>query len=241
VNDSSIEANVIIANRPKLYAKLMNVVAFDLDIAAFELNQTQDLIAIVAGRVVYLVRLSDWTVMGQLGRVDGGAHKGNIRDISIDQTCQYIASAGDDKRIAVWSIKKRVSERFVIFRNFSTFEAHGGAIFQIEFSGTEDNLITCSEDGLVLIWDWKSGTAISSFMRHPSAVRAFDFITFDFPIQVYCGRNDGYISVWNTDYLMRMDNIEPDTQWQIDAVDDSLLGHQNLKKGHSGIFDEIEI
>jgi hypothetical protein len=135
VNDSSIEANVIIANRPKLYAKLMNVVAFDLDIAAFELNQTQDLIAIVAGRVVYLVRLSDWTVMGQLGRVDGGAHKGNIRDISIDQTCQYIASAGDDKRIAVWSIKKRVSERFVIFLTLVRLKLMAERFFKSNFQG----------------------------------------------------------------------------------------------------------
>jgi hypothetical protein len=114
VNDSSIEENVIIANRPKLYAKLMNVVAFDLDIAAFELNESKDLIAIVSGKVVYLVRLSTWTVMDKLGRVDGGAHKGNIRDISIDHACEHIASAGDDKRIAVWSIKKKVSEMFVI-------------------------------------------------------------------------------------------------------------------------------
>lgn len=88
---------------------------------------------------------------------------------------------------------------------------------------------------MVLIWDWRIGTAISSFMRHPSAVRAFDF-NYDSPNQVYCARNDGHISVWNTDYMMRMDNIEPDPQWQTNAVDESLLGYHNVKKGHSGIF-----
>lgn len=88
----------------------MNVVAFDLDISSFELHEGNDLIAICAGRVVYVLRLSTWTVIERFGRVDGGAHKGNIRDISIDVTCQYIASAGDDKRIAVWNIKKKVTE-----------------------------------------------------------------------------------------------------------------------------------
>lgn len=88
----------------------MNVVAFDLDVSGFELNEFNDLIAICAGKVVYLLRLSSWTVIDRLGRVDGGAHKGNIRDISIDDTCQYIASAGDDKRIAIWNIKKKLPE-----------------------------------------------------------------------------------------------------------------------------------
>ncbi len=116
----------------------------------------------------------------------------------------------------------------------STFEAHSGIIFQIDFA-SEESLISCSEDGLVIIWDWRTGTPISSFMRHPSAVRAFDF-DIDFPNQVYCARNDGHISVWNTDYLMRMDNIEPDPQWQANAVDESFPGYNNLKKGHSGNF-----
>jgi hypothetical protein len=90
-------------------------VAFDLDISSFKVNERFDLLVIAAGRVVYLVTLSSWTLMAKLGRVDGGAHKGNIRDVAIDPTCQYIASAGEDKRIAVWSIKKRVSEMYRVF------------------------------------------------------------------------------------------------------------------------------
>ena len=74
------------------------------------MHMGSDLIAIAAGRVVYLLRLENWTLIDKLGRVDGGAHKGNIRDISIDSKCKYLASAGEDKRIAVWSIKKKVTE-----------------------------------------------------------------------------------------------------------------------------------
>ena len=72
-------------------------------------------------------------------------------------------------------------------------------------------------------------------MRHPSAVRAFDF-NYDNPNQIYCARNDGHISIWNTEYLMRIDNIEPDLQWQDNSIDECLLGYNNEQNGHSGIL-----
>jgi WD40 repeat protein len=133
-------------------------------------------------------------------------------------------------------LKKRFQKCILNALTFnSTFEAHGGVIFQVEFSGEEGNLITCSEDGLVIIWDWRSGTCISSFMRHPSAVRAFDF-NYDVSNQLFCARNDGYISVWNTEYMMRMENIEPEPKWQLNAQDECLLGYNNSQMGHSGMI-----
>jgi WD40 repeat protein len=108
-----VEENVIIANRPKLYAKLMNVIAFDLDISSYDINVGYDLLALCAGKVVYLVKLGTWALIDKFGRIDGGAHKGNIKDVSLDWNCQYLASVGEDKRIAVWNIKKKVSEMYI--------------------------------------------------------------------------------------------------------------------------------
>ncbi len=136
VKDRSVESNVIIAGRPKVNAKLVSCLSLDLEIANFDVDQTHDLLATCSGRVVYLFKLStlalidrvsirDWkdsyiisleewmevlikvNILMRLLTADQGA----VRDISIDGRGQYIASAGEDKRIAVWNIKSKVSEK----------------------------------------------------------------------------------------------------------------------------------
>lgn len=72
-----------------------------------------------------------------------------------------------------------------------------------------------------------------SFMKHPAAVRGFDF-NFDTPEQIYCARADGYTTIWNLDYLLRMDNIVPDDEWLDNAVDESRIGWENVRKMHTG-------
>ena len=49
-------------------------------------------------------------------------------------------------------------------------------------------------------------------MRHPAAVRSFDF-NYDNPDLVVCGRLDGHVSVWNTANSLQIDNIIPDSEW----------------------------
>ncbi len=36
-------------------------------------------------------------------------------------------------------------------------EGHRGIIYQVEFSTDDDKVISSSDDGRVIIWDWKSG------------------------------------------------------------------------------------
>ena len=70
-------------------------------------------------------------------------------------------------------------------------------------------------------------------MKHPSSVRSFDF-NFEIPSQIFCARNDGHITVWDTDHYLRMDNIAPDAEWQMYAEEESLIGWRDLHRGHSG-------
>jgi hypothetical protein len=88
-------------------------------------------------------------------------------------------------------------------------EGHAGSVTQVNFGPDSTTIYSSSDDGKVLIWNWKTGTVVSSCMRHPSAVLSFDF-NYDRPDMVVCGRNDGFVTAWNTDASVRMDEIAPD-------------------------------
>lgn len=60
-----------------------------------------------------------------------------------------IATCGHDKRIIIWSIK--------YWKAIKVIEAHKGDIYQVEFSPDSDYLYTCSADGLVNCWEWRTG------------------------------------------------------------------------------------
>jgi hypothetical protein len=109
-------------------------------------------------------------------------------------------------------------------------EGHKGGISQVEFGPQSDTIITSSDDGKVFIWNWKTGTITSSCMRHPSAVRTFDF-NYDRPDIVVCGRNDGFVTVWDTKESIRMDEIAPEPIW---SQNDFHSGVNDKNKNHCG-------
>jgi WD40 repeat protein len=105
-----------------------------------------------------------------------------------------------------------MESRKVHFLHSRVIEGHKGAVTQVAFGPDSDTIVSSSDDGKVLVWNWKTGTITSSCMRHPASVRTFDF-NYDRPDLVVCGRNDGFVTVWNTAASIRMDEISPDPIW----------------------------
>ena len=58
---------------------------------------------------------------------------------------------------------------------------------------------------------------------------------------VVAGQADGHISVWNTDYMMRLDNISPDPDWVKEDGSDSLVGWANRFSHHSGAILSVRL
>ena len=103
---------------------------------------------------------------------------------------------------------------------------------QVEFGTDSETIISSSDDGRITVWEWRSGIVLNSCMRHPAAVRTFDF-NYDRSHMVVCGRNDGHVTVWNTNASVRMDEIEPDPTWSHsnDMTDTIIL---DKEKNHCG-------
>ncbi|KAI8930281.1 WD40-repeat-containing domain protein [Entophlyctis helioformis] len=136
-----------------------------------------------------------------------------------------VVTAGDDKRIIVWSIEQ--------WRAIKSIDGHKGIIYQVEFSTDSERIYSSSDDGFVLVWDWKSGAIVNSCMRHPSAIRSFDF-NYDRPELVVCGRSDGHVTVWNVQHSLRIDNIMPDPSWMQHTNEENLMAWADKEKNHTG-------
>jgi hypothetical protein len=78
VRDVSIDSNMIVANRAKVNTRLTECLTLDVNISNFDLHKPLDLLALCAGKVVYLFQLSSLQLLAKYGRMDGGAHKGKF-------------------------------------------------------------------------------------------------------------------------------------------------------------------
>ncbi|KAJ3191737.1 TOR complex subunit lst8 [Irineochytrium annulatum] len=94
-------------------------------------------------------------------------------------------------------------------------------------------LYTSADDGKVMIWDWHSGTCLSSFIRHSAAVRCFALYP-DRPDRVMCGRSDGNITTWDVTVKSTVDNIMPDPDWVAEGDEQSMVGWMGVENHHSG-------
>jgi WD40 repeat protein len=182
--------------------------------ASIDVNKSKQVIALVSGKLVYLVELSSSRVIGKLGRENGGLHKENITCVKFDQSGKYIATCDSVGRAVVWDFQTQRSEKIL--------DGHTGSVYKVAFNEDAETLFTCSEDGRVLIWDWKIAKITGSFIRHKSATRAFDVNWHMNPSRIVCGQTDGEISSWDLSEKAVIDTIAGEPE---DKPKDPTLNH----------------
>nr|KAJ3419641.1 hypothetical protein HK105_006707 [Polyrhizophydium stewartii] len=224
--------NIRVANRKIVITLLKKSLAFDVAVSCFDVNLMAGIMATCAGRVIHVWNVETYILKNSSG---GSLHKGTIRSCCINIVGSMIVTSGDDKRIIIWSVEK--------WRALKSIDGHKGIVYQIEFSTDSEYIYSASDDGRVLKWDWKTGelaspallrrTLLNSCMRHPFAVRSFDF-NYETPELVVCGRGDGHVTVWNVQHSLRIDNIMPDPEWMHHTTEENLLAWSDKDKNHTG-------
>ncbi|KAL5032823.1 hypothetical protein BDEG_20886 [Batrachochytrium dendrobatidis JEL423] len=217
--------NIRVANRRIVISTLKKSLAFDSSISCFDINIMAGILAICIGKMIHVWNCETYILKNSLGKAGGSLHKDSILSCCINLIGTKMATCGNDQRIIVWSLEQ--------WKSIKLLEGHRGAVYQVEFSVDSEYIYSSSDDGRVVKWDWKSGSMINTCMRHPFAVRSFDF-NFERPEIIVCGRSDGYVTVWNIDHFLRIDNIIPDPNWMQNTIDDHLIGWADKDKNHSG-------
>ncbi|KAJ3021171.1 hypothetical protein HKX48_009091 [Thoreauomyces humboldtii] len=211
---------------------LKRSLAVDQAITNFDISVVANLLATCVGRIVYLWNLETLAVIHKFGRNTGSVHRENIRDCCFNTTGSLLATCSEDARIVVWNVHSKKTEKVI--------EAHKGIIYQISFSEDGKQIISASDDGRVHIYDWKTAALVHSFMRHPSAVRCFDF-DYAHPDRIICGTIDGHTSTWDTSYQLKLDDIRPDRDWAENGAEQNLMGWADPKKHHTGSILSLQI
>ncbi|KAJ3257903.1 hypothetical protein HK103_004194 [Boothiomyces macroporosus] len=216
--------NIKVGNRHIVVTTLRKSIRFDLNINCFDLNAKEKILVICCGKLIFALNSETNILKAEMGKFGGCVHKGDIRNCSIDLNGKYLATAGEDKRIIIWDLKMWKALKLLIF-NSRVVDGHAGAIHQVEFSADGERVLSSSDDGKVIVWEWRSGHQLNTCMRHPSAVRTFDF-NYDNPDLVLCGRND--------------DNIAPDPSWANNEIVDPN-GNQEKEKYHCGAIMFVKL
>ncbi|RLV91716.1 U3 small nucleolar RNA-associated protein 13 [Spathaspora sp. JA1] len=94
-------------------------------------------------------------------------HKRGLWDINFYKFDKLIVTASGDKTVKVWSL--------IDFSCKKTFEGHTNSIQRVKFFNSDSpQLLSAGADGLIKIWDYKSGEVIKSLDNHDNRIWALD-------------------------------------------------------------------
>ena len=111
---------------------------------------------------------------------------------------RYVATAGGDNRVLVWShdhLADNRSENADLVPE-AVLVGHTAPVLCVGFSAKGDRLATSGDDATVRIWDWQNGEQVSLLRGHSNSVRSCVFCPTDDNL-VLTGGLDGEVRIWN--------------------------------------------
>jgi WD40 repeat protein len=121
---------------------------------------------------------------------------GKIRQISINESSEYIAICGQDGNVRILETQ--------FYNEISTLKAHklgaNCAIFD------KDKIYTGGKDAHIVLWDWKLNHKLKSLAAHNYAV--YDLALFDNHKYLVSVSFDKTIKLWNSSDLAIVERVE---------------------------------
>ncbi|XP_054154895.1 protein HIRA-like [Oppia nitens] len=143
---------------------------------------------------------SNENVCKQLCQMDN--HLACVNSVRWSQSGRFLATAGDDKVIIIWTIGARYAPQtngFVgnveQYRVVSTLRQHSGDILDLSWSPADNWLASCSVDNSVIVWNANKWSEVAVVLRgHTGLVKG---ITWD-PIGKYLASqsDDKTLRIW---------------------------------------------
>lgn len=141
------------------------------------------------------------------------AHTSSISSIAFSTDSKTIVSAAWDRSIKVWWVYQD-DNRFGYHSQLKVYnpDAHNDYIRTVAFSPDGKTIVSCSDDGLIKVWDipsWQgyvtslSDISTTRGMLHPAhndAVRSVDFSPDG--SKLVSGSDDSRIKLWDTGQLL---------------------------------------
>jgi len=123
-----------------------------------------------------------------------------------------LASAGFDRQIYLWNV-------FGDCENLCCLSGHTGAILQLQFTKDGKNVVTCSTDKTMALWDLEAGTRVRRFKAHTGFVNSCCITRSDSPTMICSGGDDGTVRLWDSRRRYCVKTLtNPTKPYQVTAV-----------------------
>jgi len=103
---------------------------------------------------------------------------------------QFLASAGFDRKLYLWTVYDEECQ------NISVMGGHKGAIMELHFSTSGENIYTCSTDKFVSVWSVETGQRIRKMKGHQNFINSVRNARRGVETLV-SGSDDNLIKIWD--------------------------------------------
>lgn len=128
------------------------------------------------------------------------AHSGPIHVIKISSDGKVLLTAGNDRTIKLWSIKKQNDASFKIEQKYN-FRGHSSKVTQLDFSSKGNTFLSASDDGTVKLWSYdlikETYKELPSFIKHEQAINTALFTKKG--DEIFTGSDDMTLKKWKKD------------------------------------------
>lgn len=105
-----------------------------------------------------------------------GAHNSVVNIIRFSNDGRFLASAGDDQAVIIWTLKKRPiefgsSEEKVLWSLHKLFRGHSGDIYDLSWSPDSNYIISGSVDNTSIVWNLDRGRGSICLKEHSHFVQ----------------------------------------------------------------------
>ena len=155
------------------------------------LAHSPELNLLVSASFDYTAVVWDTESMTELKQLIG--HNAAVNTATFSPDGQWLATAGDDNQILLWSVSDFKNPAVV--PQPVALNGHTAKVVHLKFDNASQRLLSSSWDRTVGLWDVSSQSLIRFFEGHRGPVNAAQFMPND--DQIVSAGGDGHIRLWN--------------------------------------------
>ncbi|ORX51948.1 WD40 repeat-like protein [Hesseltinella vesiculosa] len=155
-------------------------------------------------------------------------HEGEVYTCEFDPSGQHIASGSFDRNILLWNT-------YGDCQNFGVLKGHVNAVLELHWTRDSSQVVSCSADKTVCIWDANSGERVRRWKGHNGVVNSCQ-VTRRGTEVVVSGSDDGTIKLWDPREKTTSQTLE--NKYQVTSVAISEAG-DTVYSG--GIDNDIKV
>ncbi|KAI8065511.1 WD40-repeat-containing domain protein [Gongronella butleri] len=141
-------------------------------------------------------------------------HEGEIYTCEFDPSGQHIASGGFDRKIMLWNT-------YGDCQNYGVLKGHVNAVLELHWTRDSNQLVSCSADKTVSLWDASSGERVRRWKTHTGVVNSCQ-VTRRGTELIVSGSDDGTIQIHDPREKHATQSLE--SKYQVTSVAISEAG-----------------